>query len=137
MTLELARPLQDLLPYPNEPRQTVLQNYSDEQGNKIQLAQFRGGLPDLIEDADRITVQETKALASYKAGESTGLAWTWVFPEAGAYVTYVLYSVARPISLGTLHEMAASMPRGQLPHADYRADEALHGPTRGEPTLMA
>ena len=61
VTLELAHPLQDVLPYPREPRQTVLQHYSDRQGNTIQLAQFRGGLPDLIEDADRTTVQETKA----------------------------------------------------------------------------
>ena len=106
VTLELAHPLQDVLPYPRERRQTVLQHYSDGQGNTIQLAQFRGGLPDIIEDADPTTVQETKAWASHKAGESTWLAWTWVFPEAGAYVTYVLYSAARSISPDTLHEIA-------------------------------
>ena len=133
VTLELAHPLQDVLPYPREPRQTVLQHYSDRQGNTIQLAQFRGGLPDLIEDADRTTVQETKAWASHKAGQSTWLAWTWVFPEAGAYVTYVLYSVARPIYLTTLHEVAASMPRGQPPPPTpepVRSPTALPMPTQ-------
>ncbi len=33
VTLELAQPLQDVLPCPQEPRQTVLQNYSDGQGS--------------------------------------------------------------------------------------------------------
>ena len=133
VTVELAHPLQDVLPYPQEQRQTVLQHYSDGQGSTIQLAQFRGGLPDLIEDAERTTVQETKAWASHKAGESTWLAWTWVFPEAGAYVTYVLYSVARPISLCTLHEMAASMTRGQPPPPTpepVRVPTALPTPTQ-------
>jgi len=115
VTLELAHPLQDVLPYPQERRQTVLQHYSDGQENTIQLAQFSGGLPDLIESADRTTVQETKAWASHEAGKSTWLAWTWVFPEAGAYVTYILYSAARSISLDTLHEIAASMPAGGPP----------------------
>ena len=115
VTLELAHPLQDVLPYPQKPRQTVLQNYSDGQGSTIQLAQFRGGLPDLIEDADLAAVQGTKAWASREAGESTWLAWTWVFPEAGAYVTYILYSEARSISLDTLHQIAASMPGGRPP----------------------
>ena len=115
VTMDLTHPLRDVLPYPQEPRQTVLQHYSDGQDTIIRLAQFRGELPDLIADADRTTVQETKAWASQNAGESTWLAWTWVFPEAGAYVTYVLYSEAGPVSLGTLHEMAASMPGGRPP----------------------
>jgi hypothetical protein len=38
-----------------------------------------------------------------------------VFPEAGAYVTYILYSADRSISLDTLHEIAASMPAGRPP----------------------
>ncbi len=115
VTLELAHPLQDVLPHPQEPRQTVFQNYSDGQGNIIQLAQFRGGLPDLIEDADLTAVQETKAWASDGAGKSTWLAWTRVFPEAGAYVTYILRSENRSISLDDLHEIAASMPVGRPP----------------------
>ena len=115
VTLELAHPLQDVLPNPQEPRQTVLQNYSDGQGTTIQLAQFRGGLPDLIENADLAAVQETKAWASQEAGQSPWLAWTWVFPEAGAYVTYILRSGNRSISLDTLHEIAASMPGGRPP----------------------
>ncbi len=115
VTLELAHPLQDGLPHPQVPRQTVFQNYSDGQGNIIQLAQFRGGLPDLIENADLTAVQETKAWASDEAGKPTWLAWTWVFPEAGAYVTYILHSPDRSISLDDLHEIAASIPGGRPP----------------------
>ena len=48
VTLELAHPLQIDLPYSEEPRQTALQHYSDRQGSAIQLAQFRGELPDFI-----------------------------------------------------------------------------------------
>ena len=132
VTLELAHPLQDILPYPQEPRQTVLQHYSNGQGSTIQLAQFRGGLPDLIEDANRTTVQETKAWASPKDGESTWLAWTWVFPEAGAYVTNVLYSETRSISLSTLYQIAASMPAGRSPTPPpepVKAPTALPRPT--------
>ena len=76
VTLELAHPLQDVLPYPQEPRQSAIQNYSDEEGRTIQLAQFRGELPDLIEGADLVALQETKAWASQAVGKPTWLAWT-------------------------------------------------------------
>ena len=115
VTLALAHPLQDVLPYAQEPSQTVLQHYFDGHGGITQLAQFRGGLPDFVEGAVRTTVRKTKAWASHQAGESTWLAWTWAFPDAGAYVTYVLYSVATSISMDALHEIAASMPTGEPP----------------------
>lgn len=136
VTLELAHPLQNVLPYPRERRRTVLQNYADVQGSTIQLAQFRGGLPDLIEDADRTTVQKTKAWASHKDGESTWLMWSWVFPEAGAYVTNVLYSEARSIPLSTLYRIAASMPAGRPPippPEPVKVPTALPGPTPTSP----
>ena len=132
VTLELAHPLQDILPSRQERRRTVLQNYSDGQGSTIQLAQFRGGLPDFIEDADLAAVQETKAWASPEDGESTWLAWTWVYPGAGAYVTYILYTAARTISLDSLHEMASSMPAGRPPKPPpepVKAPTALPRPT--------
>ena len=115
VTLELAHPLQDVLPYPQERRQTVLQIYSDGQGSTLQLAQFRGELPNLIEDADLANVDETRAWASHEVAKPTWLAWTWVYPEAGAYVTSILYSAAPSISLHTLHEMAVSIPAGRPP----------------------
>ena len=115
VTLELAHPLQDVLPYPKERRQTALQHYSDGQGSTIQLAQFSGELPNPIEGADLVAFQNAKVWTGSEAGGSTWLAWTWVFPESGAYVTNILYSLDAPVSLDTLHEIAASMPEGQPP----------------------
>lgn len=115
VTLELAHPLQNVLTYPLEPKQTVVQIYSDGQGSTVQLAQYRGGLPNLVEDADLVTVRDIIGWASPEPGESTWLAWTWLYPDVGAYVTNILYTEARSVSLDTLHEIAESMPGGRAP----------------------
>jgi hypothetical protein len=115
VTLQLGRPLRDVLSDPRGPIQTVVQIYSDGRGSTVRLTLFAGALPDPVEDADLVTVRDIEAWASHEASETTWLAWTWVFSDAGAYVTNVLHTEARAVSLDALHEIAESMPGGRAP----------------------